>query len=215
MKEANIFYCPLSAPLQTISARAGRAAFTLVELLVTIAVIGILVALLLPAIGAVRERSRSAQCQSNQRQIGLAWRQANEASPLPLVSSNWDEKVIAYLEDQEDVLRCPNDMDLTAGAPSFGMNHRSHRMSGGDGGKIVLLDYQVLEAENVVGPGGTQNWDDEAAPRHSESLNVLLFDSSVSQVDPDEIDPGVCEYLVTWWRPSRDSTMALINCPAP
>ncbi len=51
--------------------QSARKAFTLIELLTVIAIIGILAAILIPVVGAVRESARSAQCISNLRQIGL------------------------------------------------------------------------------------------------------------------------------------------------
>ena len=64
-------------PLRVVSSRRG---FTLVEVLVVIAILGTLIALLLPAVQAARESARSAFCKSNLHQIGLAVQQYYDAN---------------------------------------------------------------------------------------------------------------------------------------
>lgn len=89
----------------------SRRAFTLVELLVVIAIIGVLVALLLPAVQQAREAARRTQCKNNLRQIGLALHNYYSAQSIfppgcvGLVSDvvnlqgwGWAAMILPYLE---------------------------------------------------------------------------------------------------------------------
>lgn len=95
-----------------------RRAFTLIELLVVIAIIGILVAILLPAVQAARETARQAQCKNHLKQIGLATLQFHDVyGALPPASikpgpdqpdamacggwePSWLVRILPYLEQQ-------------------------------------------------------------------------------------------------------------------
>jgi prepilin-type N-terminal cleavage/methylation domain-containing protein len=78
---------------QINACRRERGGFTLVELLVVIAIIGVLVALLLPAIQAAREAARRSQCLNNLKQLSLgsmSFESARGGLPYGRKFDRWD-----------------------------------------------------------------------------------------------------------------------------
>ncbi len=96
-----------------------RSGFTLIELLVVIAVIGVLIALLVPAVQKVRESANRATCTNNLKQIGLALLQNHDARrSFPAAKTktpkcSWVPAMLPYLEQQDLFNRYQFKLDWT------------------------------------------------------------------------------------------------------
>jgi prepilin-type N-terminal cleavage/methylation domain-containing protein/prepilin-type processing-associated H-X9-DG protein len=102
----------------------SKDAFTLIELLIVVAIISLLAAILFPVFNRARENARRTACQSNLRQMGLATLQycqdyddvlpgeSTSDQPVPLTGNRvqlWMDLIYPYIKNQQ-VFMCPNDL---------------------------------------------------------------------------------------------------------
>jgi len=161
-------------------------AFSLVELLVVIAIIGMLVALLLPAIQAARASARATQCKSNMKQIGLAVIQFCDTHKGQFpdwfhtgTNSSWIYTIADHIEKVDEIRLCPDD---------FLLPERRYMKST----SYVLNDYLV--EENV--PGVVRNLNKLRAT----SKTIVMFEGMDGRnfkppKDPHQYNAATDEYI--------------------
>ena len=170
----NLFAAPVN--INTTKHRRSRG-FTLIELLVVIAIIAILAAILFPVFARARENARRASCQSNMKQLGLAFvmyaQDYDETLPIGTDDSpsgnwgaSWAGRLNSYVKSPQ-LYQCPSDTTNPKGSATFS----------------VALSYNYNRSIPFANPPGFPGPRGKIAAFNATTKTVMLNEISGDPVD--------------------------------